>query len=150
MVESLVINEVTTREEPYAKQLGGCTGRGFMPGVSGNPNGRPKGKSFTDVAREILGEPVDDDKPDGPDKLERLTRALIEAAVEGNPVAVKEVLARIDPAPNHNININNNVNTVNDEMFGFLEKVKAYTHSLETEDVAELQEGIDDSPAQDS
>ena len=25
------------------KQLGGITGKGFMPGVSGNPKGRPKG-----------------------------------------------------------------------------------------------------------
>lgn len=25
------------------KQLGGITGKGFMPGQSGNPNGRPKG-----------------------------------------------------------------------------------------------------------
>lgn len=30
-------------EKTTEKQLGGITGKGFMPGVSGNPNGRPKG-----------------------------------------------------------------------------------------------------------
>lgn len=122
----------------------------WKPGQSGNIKGRPKGASFTDIARQILGEPVNPDEPDGPDKLDRLTRGVINAAVDGNPAALKELLARIDPAPNHNININNNVSTVNDDMFGFLEKVKAYTHSLEVEEVAALEEGINDSPTKDS
>lgn len=29
--------------EATGKQLGGCTGKGFMPGQSGNPKGFPKG-----------------------------------------------------------------------------------------------------------
>lgn len=36
MEESVESNEITT------KKLGGVTGKGFMPGKSGNPGGRPK------------------------------------------------------------------------------------------------------------
>jgi hypothetical protein len=40
-------NTKTTRQ-------GGVTGAGFMPGVSGNPGGRPKGLSRR--VRELVGE----------------------------------------------------------------------------------------------
>jgi Family of unknown function (DUF5681) len=40
------------------KQLGGVTGKGFLPGVSGNPGGRPKGRSLTAILREQLDREV--------------------------------------------------------------------------------------------
>ena len=36
MEETVENNEIAT------KKLGGVTGKGFMPGISGNPGGRPK------------------------------------------------------------------------------------------------------------
>lgn len=38
------------------KKLGGSTGKGFMPGKSGNPSGRPKSKPFTDALSKIFTE----------------------------------------------------------------------------------------------
>jgi hypothetical protein len=37
-----------------AKKLGGITGKGFLPGQSGNAGGRPKRSPITDAYREIL------------------------------------------------------------------------------------------------
>ena len=42
MADEVAINEKPTR-------LGGCTGKGFLPGKSGNPSGRPK----RDLAAEL-------------------------------------------------------------------------------------------------
>lgn len=43
------------------KLLGGITGKGFMPGVSGNPSGRPKG-TMKDYLRRKFTEMPDEDK----------------------------------------------------------------------------------------
>jgi len=44
----------------YTKKLGGKTGKGFLPGVSGNPAGRPKGKTIKERVREWLEKHPDD------------------------------------------------------------------------------------------
>ena len=38
------------------KHDGGVTGKGFRPGVSGNPNGRPRTAKFAEAARRIAEE----------------------------------------------------------------------------------------------
>ena len=48
-------NEITT------KQLGGITGKGFMPGHSGNPGGRPK-NTLKDYVKKMFMEMSDEEK----------------------------------------------------------------------------------------
>lgn len=39
------------------RMLGGITGKGFMPGKSGNPSGRPKKKPISEIYEELLDDP---------------------------------------------------------------------------------------------
>jgi len=65
-------------------------GRGFKPGQSGNPSGRPKGAlNRTTRAVQALLE----------GEAEALTRKAIEKALEGDSVALRLCLERIAPAP---------------------------------------------------
>ena len=50
--ESVENNNSTTE-----KLLGGVTGKGFMPGQSGNPGGRPKKRVISDLYEEMLADP---------------------------------------------------------------------------------------------
>ena len=38
--------------------LGGITGKGFMPGQSGNPGGRPKKQYISEIYDDILSDPL--------------------------------------------------------------------------------------------
>lgn len=56
MPEDVANNENSTNEQPE-KLLGGITGKGFMPGQSGNPSGRPKKRPITEIYEAILADP---------------------------------------------------------------------------------------------
>lgn len=47
-------NEAMSRVQNNGRTTGGVTGKGFMPGQSGNPRGRPKGVGR--ATRELIGE----------------------------------------------------------------------------------------------
>lgn len=47
--------------ETTGKLLGGVTGKGFMPGVSGNPSGRPK-NTLKDYLRQKFNNMTDEEK----------------------------------------------------------------------------------------
>ena len=70
-------------------QLGGCTGKGFIPGRSGNPAGRPKGSGVTDRLRRILEE-------DDGAVAEILAQEIVRAARRGDHRFMKLILDRVE------------------------------------------------------
>lgn len=66
-------------------RLGGITGKGFMPGQSGNPTGRPRGSA---KLRELLSP-----------ELEPTVDKLLAARDAGEQWAIQEVLNRIGGKP---------------------------------------------------
>lgn len=80
-------------KEQRDNNIGGVTGKGFMPGQSGNPGGRPKGKSLTAVLRELLNQiPQGDNK----ELKEAVVKALIGKALTGDTRALDIIFDRTD------------------------------------------------------
>ncbi len=78
-------------------------GKQFPPGVSGNPNGRPKLTRLTDALREQLAEL----SPDAPEETiaEQIARALISEAKSGNVQAIREIADRTEGKPKQAIDV---------------------------------------------
>src|ERR1700680_4805568 len=72
------------------KRAGGVTGKGFQPGVSGNPNGRPRTAKFSEAAREILAEI---DAKSGETNAECLVRHCFKKATHGSARHLELLLA---------------------------------------------------------
>ena len=88
-----------------AKRPGGVTGKGFLPGQSGNPGGRPKGSSITSALR-LLMDALRGDLEAGDDAAERAkpvavarAEALLRGALAGDLAFIREVLDRTDGKP---------------------------------------------------
>jgi len=93
--------------KPKAKpkhKTGGVTGKGFLPGRSGNPAGRPK-KEFCipDILRSVGNEPADAKNPDGPTKLEVILSRVYDAAFSGNLKAAQFIAERLEGRPRQTI-----------------------------------------------
>jgi hypothetical protein len=80
--------KATPGDPPAREAAPKARGRPFERGKSGNPNGRPKGhrNKATMVIEELL---------DG--EAERLTRKVIDKALEGEPAALRLCLDRLLP-----------------------------------------------------
>ena len=75
----------------YEKMPGGITGKGFLPGQSGNPGGQRKGKRITTLIREAL-----EREHEGKRVVEALAEIMIREALRGDFRFAKEILERID------------------------------------------------------
>jgi len=79
------------------KKLGGVTGKGFMPGQSGNPNGRPpKNKCITSLVKELLELDAGKGKTHGQLVAEAMVTLAKETRFKGNVSAIKELLDRVE------------------------------------------------------
>ena len=95
------------------KQLGGATGKGFMPGVSGNPKGRPEGSvSLTSMIKAKLEQM----SPDGKRKaLEVLAENIIQDALENNNKMRQLIWNYVDGMPRQGIDIKGELKTIIDK-----------------------------------
>ena len=77
------------QEQPKSN-LGGITGKGFMPGQSGNPGGRPRGsKSLRNLLIQALRKKAKDGKGGEKEFYELLTESIVVNAAKGNAALVK-------------------------------------------------------------
>lgn len=70
----------------------------FKPGQSGNPGGRPKGRSLTSILRELLdrNEIRGFQLKEGQTVADALVEAMVAEAIKGNAAVIKLLYDRID------------------------------------------------------
>jgi hypothetical protein len=91
-----------TTAKQREKRIGGVTGKGFQPGVSGNPNGRPRTAKFSEAARQLLAE-IDDRT--GETNAECLVRHCFKKAKHGSPRHLELLLAYVEGRPKQDVEL---------------------------------------------
>ena len=84
------------------KRVGGITGKGFQPGVSGNPNGRPRTAKFSEAARQLLAEI---DAKTGETNAECLVRHCFKQAMHGSPRHLELLVAYVEGRPKQGVEL---------------------------------------------
>lgn len=93
---------VENNAKTTGERLGGVTGKGFMPGRSGNPGGRPRTRFLVEAIRRIAAEPND---ASGRTKAEALAEKLWKIAFKGSLAAMREIMDRAEGKPEQSINV---------------------------------------------
>ena len=82
-------------EKQQGKQQGGVTGKGFTPGKSGNPKGRPKKKNcIPDILKRLTSE-----KTGPPTKLETILSNVVDEAIKGDQWSIQFIADRMEGKP---------------------------------------------------
>lgn len=81
--------------EETTKMLGGVTGKGFMPGVSGNPNGRPKNTMKDYISRKFRE--MNDEQKEQWLKDNKITGIDMWKMGEGNPETKTDITSAGQP-----------------------------------------------------
>lgn len=93
------LSSVEMQRENNGKRPGGVTGKGFLPGQSGNPGGRPKGSiKMSTVFNRSLARLVPND-PEGRNYAQKIADTVVELAASGDVRAMKEVADRTEGRP---------------------------------------------------
>lgn len=89
---------------PVKQEIAGRDSQGrFVPGMSGNPSGRPKGLSITQMLREVL--PTTDGQT-GKRWIDLIIeKIIIKAAVEGDPKMITAIWAYLDGKPKEKLQL---------------------------------------------
>ena len=97
--------ENNTKQRRDGKLPGGITGQGFLPGRSGNPNGRPRTTGLIDAIRAKVFEIG----PDGRTIAQMIADMLVDESLRGkNRVAAAMlILDRLEGKPAQQVNLNN-------------------------------------------
>jgi len=112
-------NQVAENQQQSSRQV---PGRPFPPGVSGNPEGRPKKENtFSDICRELLQSKEIDITYTFPKKGQMVTShmhmqsdktmnhslaaVLIKEGMSGNVKAIQEIIDRTDGKPKQTIDL---------------------------------------------
>ncbi len=91
-------------EQPeHPKQLGGITGRGFLPGQSGNPRGRPHTKGLLTALRNKVAEV----SADGRTIEAQIVEVLVSEALGGKNrlLAVETIFDRLEGRAHQQIQV---------------------------------------------
>lgn len=97
---------VNTTEKQRQRLLGGVTGKGFMPGESGNPNGRPKGtRNLNTIVTEALQKMAKDTKGNPMLIEEALVQKIIKMALDGDRKMIELIWNYRDGKPPQNIDV---------------------------------------------
>src|SRR5580698_1544608 len=89
-------------DEKKPKMLGGVTGKGFMPGQSGNPSGRPRKGLLTNCYKAVIEQPLPEDLrmglklPEGATYGEAIALGQARAAIKGKTDAAREIGDRLE------------------------------------------------------
>jgi Family of unknown function (DUF5681) len=83
------------------KRAGGVTGKGFQPGVSGNPNGRPRTAKFAEAARRL----AEEIGQDGKTGAEQLAEHCYRSALRGSARHAELFLAYSEGKPKQGVEL---------------------------------------------
>jgi hypothetical protein len=102
--ESRSNNVENNSKQRRTKQLGGVTGRGFLPGQSGNPNGRPHTKGLLTALRNKVAETG----ADGRTIEDQLVEVLVQEALRGKHrlPAVEAIFDRLEGRSTLRLDVN--------------------------------------------
>ncbi len=91
--------------EKATKKLGGVTGRGFMPGKSGNPGGRKKEYDFKKALNEALNETDEKTKQLN---IVAIVNKAVSMAKGGDMKAITWIANRLEGIPRQSLDVNTN------------------------------------------
>jgi hypothetical protein len=83
------------------KRVGGVTGKGFRPGVSGNPNGRPRTAKFSEAARRL----AEEIGQNGKTGAEQLAEHCFRCALKGSARHAELFLAYTEGKPKQGVEL---------------------------------------------